>query len=201
MAEVLMSRLPALQWTGLAAIVLAALMIGSGQAAEPAHTLPDNGLLRIGDQLISLYGVSLPKPSQVCEDGEAPWPCGAIAWQALDQHLLNSKLDCVYLPLLGSSGGTTLIAECWIGEQNLNRWLVETGWALTVDDTESIYHANERLAQRNNLGLWRGGFIPPDIWRPARLEENAACSVCTARHQSMVRTREKKRKLDEAAAP
>ncbi len=201
MAKVLMSRLPAFQWTGLAAIVLAALMIGSGQAAEPAHTLPDNGLLRIGDQLISLYGVSLPKPSQVCEDGEAPWPCGAIAWQALDQHLLNSKLDCVYLPLLGSSGGITLTAECWIGERNLNRWLVESGWALTVDDTESIYHADERLAQRNKFGLWRGGFIPPDTWRPTGLGENAACSVCTARHQSMVRTREKKRQLDEAASP
>ena len=196
-----MSRLPAIQRTGLAAIVLAVLMTGTGQAAEPAHTLPDKGLLRVGDQLISLYGVSLPAPSRVCEDDDVPWPCGAIAWQTLDQHLLNGKLDCVYMPLLGSSGGTTLTAECWIGERNLNRWLVESGWALTVDDTESIYHADERLAQRNKFGLWRGGFIPPDTWRPAGLGENAACSVCTARHQSMIRTREKKRKLDEAAAP
>ena len=193
MAKVLMSRLPAMsQWTGLAAIVLAALMTGTGQAAEPAHTLPDNDLLRIGDQLISLYGVSLPANRVSCvKTVMYSWPCGTIAWQALDQHLLNSKLDCVYLPLLGSSGGTTLTAECWIGEQNLNRWLVETGWALTVGDAGSIYHADERLAQQNNLGLWRGGFIPPGTWRPARLEEDAACSVCTARHQSMIRTRKK----------
>ena len=196
-----MSRLPAIQRTGLAAIVLAVLMTGTSQAAEPAHTLPDKGLLRVGDQLISLYGVSLPAPSQVCEDDDIPWPCGAIAWQALDQHLLNGKLDCVYVPLLGSSGGITLTAECWVGERNLNRWLVESGWALTVSDTESVYHADERLAQRNNLGLWRGGFIPPDTWRPAGLGENAACSVCTARHQSMVRTREKKRQVDKASNP
>ena len=196
-----MSRLPAIQRTGLAAIVLAVLMTGTGQAAEPVHTLPDKGLLRVGDQLISLYGVSLPAPGQLCEDDDIPWPCGTIAWQALGQHLLNSKLDCVYLPLLGSSGGITLTAECWIGERNLNRWLVESGWALTVDDTESIYHADERLAQRNKFGLWRGGFIPPDTWRPAGLGENAACSVCTARHQSMVRPREKKRQLDEASKP
>ena len=196
-----MSRLPAIQRTGLAAIVLAVLRTGTGQAAEPVHTLPDKGLLQVGDQLLSLYGVSLPAPGQLCKDDDVPWPCGAIAWQALDQHLLNGKLDCVYVPLLGSSGGITLTAECWIGERNLNRWLVESGWALTVSDTESVYHADERLAQRNNLGLWRGGFIPPDTWRPAGLGENAACSVCTARHQSMVRTREKKRQLDEASKP
>ena len=201
MATALMCRLSMSLWIGLAAIVLAALMTGTAQTAEPAHTLPGNGLLRIGDQLISLYGISLPAPGQVCENDNVLWPCGTIAWQALDQHLLNSKLDCVYLPLLGSSGGTTLTAECWIGERNLNRWLVESGWALTVGDTESVYHADERLAQQNNLGLWRGGFIPPNTWRPAGLGEDAACSVCTARHQSMVRTREKKRKLDEATAP
>ena len=196
-----MSRLPAIQRTSLAAIVLAVLMTGTGQSAEPAHTLPEKGLLRVGDQLISLYGVSLPAPGQLCEDDDVPWPCGAIAWQVLDQRLLNGKLDCVYLPLLGSSGGITLTAECWIGERNLNRWLVESGWALTVGDTASVYHAAERLAQKNNLGLWRGSFIPPDTWRPARLGGNTACSVCTARHQSIARTREKKRKLDETTSP
>ncbi len=102
-----MSRLPAIQRTGLAVIVLAVLMTGTSQAAEPVHTLPDKGLLRVGDQLISLYGVSLPAPGQLCEDDDVPWPCGAIAWQVLDQRLLNGKLDCVYVPLLGSSGGIT----------------------------------------------------------------------------------------------
>ena len=189
------------QWAGLAVISLVALMVGTGQAAEPAYTLPDNGQLRVGDQVVSLYGINLPAPDQVCKDGDVLWRCGTSAWQVLDQHLLNSKLDCVYLPLLDSSEDTTLTAECWIGEQNLNRWLVESGWALTVGDTESIYHADDRPAQQNNLGLWRGSFIPPDIWRPVRLGGNATCSVCTARHQSIVRTREKKRKLDEAASP
>ena len=79
MAKVLMSRLPAFQWTRLAAIVLAALMTGTGQAAEPAHTLPDNGQLRVGGQVVSLYGINLPAPDQVCEDGGVPWPCGTIA--------------------------------------------------------------------------------------------------------------------------
>ncbi len=196
-----MRRLPAFRRAGLTTVVLFVLMTGTGQAAEPAHTFPDNGLLRVGDQLISLYGVSLPAPGQVCEGGDVPWPCGIIAWQTLDQQLLNIELNCVYLPLLRSSRGTTLTAECWIGEQNLNRWLVETGWALTVGDTESAYHADERLAQQNNVGLWRGGFIPPDTELPARLEEDAACSLCTARHKSIIRTREKTRKLDEVAAP
>ena len=196
-----MPQLIGFKWTGLPVICLVALMTGTGQAAEPAHTLPDNGQLRVGDQVVSLYGVNLPAPGQLCEDGDVPWPCGTIAWQVLEQHLLNSRLDCVYLPPLDSSEDTTLTAECWIGEQNLNRWLVESGWALTVGDTASVYHTDELLAQQNNLGIWRGSFIPPDTWRPARLGGNTACSVCTARHQSIVRTREKKRKLDETTSP
>ena len=176
-------------------------MRGTGQALEPAHTLPDTGLLRVGNQLISLYGVSLPTPDQMCEEGDVPWHCGAIAWQTLDQHLLDSELGCIYQPMLSSPGGTTLTAKCWIGEQNLNSWLVRSGWALTVGYNESVYYTDERLAQKMNLGLWRGGFVPPDGWRPARLVEDGACSACTARHQSIIRTRGKKRKLDEAAPP
>ena len=196
-----MSRLTGFQWTCWTAIVFATLMSGTGQALEPAHTLPDTGLLRVGNQLISLYGVSLPTPDQMCEESDVPWHCGAIAWQTLDQHLLDSELGCIYQPMLSSSGGTTLTAECWIGEQNLNSWLVGSGWALTVGYAESAYYAEERLAQQRNLGLWRGGFIPPDDWRPTRLGEDGACSVCKARHQSILRTRETKRKVDEAASP
>ena len=94
-----------------------------------------------------------------------------------------------------------MTAECWIGEQNLNSWLVGSGWALTVGYNDSVYYAQERIAQKKNLGLCRGGFIPPDGWRPTRLGEHSACSACTARHQSIIRTREKKLKLDEAAPP
>ena len=196
-----MSRLTGLQWTGWVAVVFATLMGGTSQATEPVHILPETGLLRIGDQLISLYGVRLPAPDQMCEESDVLWHCGTIAWQTLHQHLSDRELECVYQPQLSSSEGTTMTAECWIGEQNLNSWLVGSGWALTVGYNESVYYADERLAQKKNLGLWRGGFVPPDAWRPARLGEDGTCSACTARHQSIIRTREKKRKLDEAAPP
>ena len=79
MAQALMCRFAMSLWAGLTAIVLAALIIGTAQAAEPAHTLPDNGLLRIGNQLISLYGVNLPAPDQMCEDGGVLWSCGTAS--------------------------------------------------------------------------------------------------------------------------
>ena len=44
-----MPQLTSLKWTGLAVIYLVALVTGTGQAAEPAHTLPDNGQLRVDD--------------------------------------------------------------------------------------------------------------------------------------------------------
>ena len=90
-----MSRLTGFQWTGWAAVVVAALVGGTSQATEPVNILPETGLLRFGDQLISLYGVRLPAPDQMCEESDIPWHCGTIAWQALDQHLSDSELECV----------------------------------------------------------------------------------------------------------
>lgn len=196
-----MSRVTGLHWMGWAGVVFATLISGTGQATEPARTLPETGLLRIGDQLISLYGVSLPAPDQICEEGDVSWHCGAIAWQMLEKHILDNELGCDFQPLLSSSGGNTIAAECWIGEQSLNRWLVVSGWALTVGYSDSAYYVDERLAQQKNLGLWRGGFIPPDRWRPARLGEDGACSVCAARHERIIRARNNKRKPDEPTPP
>ena len=58
-----------------------------------------------------------------------------------------------------------IVAECFVGQTNLNKELVRNGWALAYRDYSKDYIVDEEFAQENNLGLWKGTFIHPKKWR------------------------------------
>ena len=58
-----------------------------------------------------------------------------------------------------------IVAECFVGQTNLNKELVRNGWALAYRDYSKDYIIDEEFAQENNLGLWKGTFIHPKKWR------------------------------------
>jgi len=53
------------------------------------------------------------------------------------------------------------LATCWVGDVEINRRLVEQGWAVSF----GRYHAAERDAQKAKRGLWAGEFDRPSDWR------------------------------------
>jgi endonuclease YncB( thermonuclease family) len=57
-----------------------------------------------------------------------------------------------------------LLAICRSQGQEVNRWLVEQGWAVSYHD----YPAAERAARTAKRGIWSGSFVRPHDWR----EEN-----------------------------
>ena len=67
------------------------------------------------------------------------------------------------------------------------------GWALTATDIPAPYREEALTAQQNGEGSFRDGFVPPDEWRPKLGTQLEDCSVCTARHQSLIRAREKRK--------
>ena len=169
-----------------------------GQATGSAQALPDETLIRVQDQQVSLYGLRMIAADQRSLDGNMFWQCGVKAQQALAKRLDESGLQCKVLISLSSSGGTSDTAECWINSDNLNVWLVAQGWALTDGTEQAAFRAAEQSARSKQIGLWRGGFIPPESWRPAPADSTAECSVCTARHRSIIRTRDKRLELQQA---
>ena len=169
-----------------------------GQASGSAQALTDETLIRVQGQQVSLHGLRMIAADQRCLDGNKFWQCGVKALQALARRLDEPGLQCKVLISLSSSGGTRDTAECWINSDNLNVWLVAQGWALTDGTEQAAFRTAEQSARSKQIGLWRGGFIPPESWRPAPADSTADCSVCTARHQSIIRTRNKRPELDQA---
>jgi len=166
-----------------------------GQASGSAQALTDETLIRVQGQQVSLHGLRMIAAER-CLDGNKFWQCGVKAQQALARRLDESGLQCKVLISLSSSGGTRDTAECWINSDNLNVWLVAQGWALTDGTEQAAFRVAEQSARSKQIGLWRGSFIPPKSWRPAPVGSTADCSVCTARHQSIMRTRDKRQELD-----
>ena len=61
--------------------------------------------------------------------------------------------------------------------------LSSNGWALSHAGAMEKYADEERRARAAELGLWRGGFVPPDYWRLR--DDQQGCSVCAARKQRL----------------
>lgn len=54
---------------------------------------------------------------------------------------------------------------CFVGDTDLNGWMVETGWAMAYRRYSKKYIPQEENAKQNKLGIWSGEFVPPWDWR------------------------------------
>ncbi|HCV21609.1 MAG TPA: hypothetical protein DF863_09165 [Gammaproteobacteria bacterium] len=182
-------------WLILRGLALSTLVMPAAPAlaelSGPAQALPASGLIAVQNHTLSLHGIRVIEPGQLCLGASSNWACGDAAWQALSEHLGKALVHCELLLSLANRSGGFEFADCRVNGGSLNAWLVIQGWALPGAEPESSYAAEERRAQLNQAGLWRDGFKPPAAWRwrsPAAVDQ---CSVCTARHRSIIRSRDR----------
>ena len=53
------------------------------------------------------------------------------------------------------------VAICYVGDTDINAWMVENGWALAYHKYSKDYVAQEKSANNKKLGMWRGKFRNP----------------------------------------
>jgi endonuclease YncB( thermonuclease family) len=147
-------------------VLLILLLLSCGARAETltgrARVL-DGDTLNLGERYIRLEGVDAPETDQTCLDQDGKhWNCGLSARDALDKHVGESEIECQ-----GSKTDSylRLLATCRARGEDLNRWLVSEGWALSYTQYSRVYERDEVEARENNRGLWRGCFIAPWAWR------------------------------------
>ena len=151
------------------------------------------GYLYSADQPFRLYGIQVIDHGRQCIANEQMWACGNAAHQALLNYFEKESLVCVLLPAGNGPDADPPAAECFLGTHSVNAQLVADGWALTAADLPALYHEEALAARQNGEGIFRGGFVPADKWRPKFGAQIEDCSVCTARHQSLIRAHEKRK--------
>jgi hypothetical protein len=71
------------------------------------------------------------------------------------------------------------LAICYLGETDLNGWLVAEDWALAYRYYSTEYVPQEDAARAAGKGMWGGRFVPPSDWRRGvRLADTAPSRDC-----------------------
>jgi endonuclease YncB( thermonuclease family) len=123
----------------------------------------DGDTLAIGSEKIRLQGIDAPETDQVCLNGNGiRWTCGIDARDQLAAHVAGREIRC-------SSNGIDAyrrtLGTCYLGDEDLNGWLVQEGWALAYVKYSKAYVQAEEDARIHQRGIWKGAFIAPWDWR------------------------------------
>ena len=58
-----------------------------------------------------------------------------------------------------------IVARCEVDGEDIQKWLVKSGWALSYVRVSHDYDADEKAAREAKAGMWQGAFIAPWDWR------------------------------------
>jgi endonuclease YncB( thermonuclease family) len=141
------------------ALVFATLLaVGNSQAREFTSYARVNadGSLRVGSREVNLYGIYIPPTGQTCRTYFSPPVCGSRAALALEFRI-QGFVHCEQKQL---NRDRSLTAVCHVDRtrfsdgEDLAAYLVSRGWALALPEAPFEYHALEKIARQQFVGVW-----------------------------------------------
>ena len=157
----------------LARLLLSALLLTIGcvpaSALEGRAEVVDGDTLRIGSTTVRLQGIDAPETRQTCTDASGQeWACGREAARALTRLIGSGRVTCAPQ---GEDAYGRMLGVCHAAGVELNRRLVEDGWAYAFARYDERYGPDERAARRARRGMWQGRSDPPWEWRQRKVAQ------------------------------
>jgi endonuclease YncB( thermonuclease family) len=150
----------------LSLIVLPAMVLPVLAHAADISGVPkirEGDQVTIGSSKIRLSGVDAPSVDQLCLDTKGErWTCGVAARDELIKHADNKSWTC-HVNRVDRRGRS--VAHCEVDGEDIQKWLVKSGWALSYVRVSHDYDADEKAAREAKAGMWQGAFIAPWDWR------------------------------------
>ena len=123
----------------------------------------DGDQIQIGSNRIRLGGIDAPSTDQLCLNTKGErWTCGAAARDELIKHAGAKSWTC-HTRTTDRRG--RVVARCEVEGEDIQKWLVTSGWALAYTRVSKDYEADEKAAREAKAGMWQGAFIAPWDWR------------------------------------
>lgn len=147
----------------LACLVLAPSPSIAQTVAGKAEII-DGDTLTVSGMRVRLFAIDAPEARQSCYKESEAWNCGVEASQALQSLVGGSDVIC--------EGQETdqygrLVATCRIGQTDIGREMVASGWATAFRNYSDRYVADEARAKAAKLGIWGSTFETPEGFRSA----------------------------------
>ena len=143
------------------------LMLPSGLAFAADVTgvpkIREGDSIVIGATRIRLGGIDAPSTDQLCLNTKGErWTCGVAARDELIKHVGAKSWTC-HTRTTDRRGRT--VARCDVDGEDIQKWMVGSGWALAFTRISKDYEADEKAAREAKAGMWQGAFIAPWDWR------------------------------------
>jgi endonuclease YncB( thermonuclease family) len=122
----------------------------------------DGDTLNLHGKRIRLHGIDAPESRQSCSQDGQNWRCGQQASLALSDHIESRTLRCEQRDI---DRYKRIVAVCFMGGEDINAWLVRSGWAMAYRQYSKDYITVEMEARAARTGIWAGEVQPPWEWR------------------------------------
>jgi Staphylococcal nuclease homologue len=90
------------------------------------------------------------------------WTCGVAARDELIKYADKKTWTC-HVERVDRRGRD--VARCTVDGEDIQKWLVKSGWAMSFTRRSHDYDADEKAAREAKAGMWQGSFIAPWDWR------------------------------------
>ncbi len=146
----------------------------TGDDLQGVASVIDGDTIEIHGTRIRLNGIDAPESGQLCQDARGTaWRCGQQAALALSDRI--GRRQVVSCQQTDTDRYGRVVADCIVGRENLNRWMVREGWAVAYRQYSTAYIPAEDHARTGQRGIWQGRFDMPWDWRAERRSgQNAA---------------------------
>ena len=145
-----------LSWLALPSLAEAADITGTAKVRSGDAVVIWNTRIRLG-------GIDAPQVDQLCLNTKSErWTCGVAARDELAKYAEGKNWVC-HARAIDRRGRT--VARCEVGGEDIQKWLVRSGWALAYTRISRDYEADEAAAREAKAGMWQGAFIAPWDWR------------------------------------
>lgn len=138
----------------------------SQESADAALTgtarIIDGDTLEVRGSRVRLHGIDAPESAQRCRSEGRAWSCGREATRALAGRIGSRPVACKEHD---RDRYGRVVAVCRVAGEDVNAWMVASGWAFAYRKYSMRYVAEEIAAKTAGRGVWRGDVVAPWDWR------------------------------------
>ena len=120
--------------------------------------ITDGDTIKINGEKIRFSGIDTPELSQTCTKEGVKNSCGLTAKKILIDKIVDNKVKCIKE---GKDRYKRILAECFVNNESLSRYLVRSGYAFAYRKYSKKFIIDEDYARANKLGMWSMEFEYP----------------------------------------
>ena len=120
--------------------------------------ITDGDTIKINGEKIRFSGIDTPELNQTCVKEGVKNSCGLTAKQILIDKITDNKVKCIKE---GKDRYKRILAECFVNNESLSRYLVRSGYAFAYRKYSKKFIIDEDYARANKLGMWSMEFEYP----------------------------------------